>query len=92
MQRMDTKELIQAMMEASGMTAAELSRALGKNPGYVAALLSQGSVPRLDTFLRMAEAMGFKVSLEGCGLEIGLTPSVRPKSIEYSIVALCDDE
>lgn len=89
---MDTRNLIQTMMDASGMTAAELSRALGKRPGYIAALFSQGSVPRLDTFLRMAEAMGFEVSAKGRGVELGLTSSSEPKSVEYSLISLEEGE
>ena len=88
---METKELIQAMMGASGMTAAELSRALGKNPGYIAALFSQGSVPRLDTFLRMAEIMGYEISAKGQGLDISLGSTNRPRGIEYCVISM-DDE
>ena len=64
---MDARELIQSMMAESGMGSGELSRAMGKTSGFVSATLSRGSVPRLDTFVEMAEAMGYRVLLERGG-------------------------
>ena len=49
------------------MTAAEVSRAMGKTSGYLAVLLADGRTPRLDLFVKIAEACGFHVGVTGWG-------------------------
>ncbi len=49
------------MMESSGVGGRELSRAMGKSPTFMSALLSQSNIPRLDTFESIARATGYEV-------------------------------
>ena len=58
---MDFGKVIREMMKESGISAAALSRALGKSNTFVATTLSKRSTPRMDTFVLMAEAMGYEV-------------------------------
>ena len=67
---MDAKELIQMMMEDSGIGSNELSRAMGKSNGFISATLSKNSTPRLDTFAKMADIMGFEVVIKKKNEEI----------------------
>lgn len=66
---MDAKQLIQTMMKDSGTTGVGLSRAMGKTDGFVSATLARGSVPKVDTFAAMADAMGYEVVVRGHGRE-----------------------
>lgn len=61
---MDAKTAIDGMMEASGVGPSELSRRLGHSRSYITASIAQGSVPRLDTFARIAHACGYRLVLE----------------------------
>lgn len=61
---MDAQTAIEGMIKKSGLTPAELSKALGKSRTYVYSLRSQGSIPSLDTFARLAHECGYKVMLE----------------------------
>ncbi len=70
MEKMGAGDAIRKMMEVSGMTAVDLSRAIGRSDTYVSTTLSKGSVPRVDTLAAMAEAMGFELVLKGGETEI----------------------
>ena len=63
MERMGAGDAIRKMMESSGMTAVDLSRAIGRSDTYVSTTLSKGSSPRVDTLAAMAEARGFDLIL-----------------------------
>ena len=57
-------EAVRGMMEASGVGPSELSRRLGHSRSYITASIAQGSVPRLDTFARIAHECGYRLVLE----------------------------
>lgn len=60
---MNATEAIRAMMDASGMTATELSRAMGKSDSYIRTTLANNTSPRVDNLALMAEIMGFELML-----------------------------
>ena len=66
---MEARDLIQSMMNESGTSGIELSHAIGKTHGFVSSTLSRNSIPRLDTFAKMAKAMGYELVLKGYGTE-----------------------
>lgn len=55
---------VRRMMGASGVGPSELSRRLGHSRSYITASIAQGSTPRLDTFVRLAHACGYRLVLE----------------------------
>ena len=61
---MEAKTAIDDMVRASGKTPRELAAAIGKSRTYVYGLLNHESVPRLDTFVRLAHACGYRLVLE----------------------------
>lgn len=61
---MDAKTAIGGMVRASGKTPAEIAEAIGRSRTYVYTLMNQGSVPRLDTFARLAHECGYRVMLQ----------------------------
>lgn len=61
---MDAKTAIGGMVRASGKTPAEIAEAIGRSRTYVYTLMNQGSVPRLDTFARLAHECGYRLVLE----------------------------
>ena len=61
---MDAKTAIADMVRTSGKAPGELSAAMGKGRTYVYSLLNHESVPRLDTFVRLAHACGYRLVLE----------------------------
>lgn len=61
---MDAWQAVRGMMGASGVGPSELSRRLGHSRSYVTASIAQGSVPRLDTFSRIAHECGYRLVLE----------------------------
>lgn len=60
----DARTAIRWMMGASGIGPSELSRRLGHSRSYITASIAQGSVPRLDTFARIAHECGCRLVLE----------------------------
>lgn len=58
---MEAREIIQWMMSESGMSGVALSHAIGRSPNYMSATLSKGSTPQIDTFAKIAHAMGYEV-------------------------------
>lgn len=61
---MDARAAMRWMMGASGVGPSELSRRLGHSRSYITASIAQGSIPRLDTFARIAPACGCRLVLE----------------------------
>lgn len=61
---MEAWEAVRGMMEASGVGPSELSRRLGHSRSYITASIAQGSVPRLDTFARIAHECGYRLMLQ----------------------------
>jgi len=60
-------ETLQHMVIKSGMTAAEISRSLGRTSGYLATMLNDKRTPRLDLFVSIAQACGYTVQMHGHG-------------------------
>ena len=54
---------LDALRERSGMTKAELARAIDKNPAAVRRLLTASGNPELRTVVAMAEALGAEVCI-----------------------------
>lgn len=61
------QELIRHMLATSGKTAAQVSRELGNDSNHLSVILSSGRTPRLDLFVKIAEACGYHVELTGWG-------------------------
>lgn len=59
--RMDAPAAIARMVEKSQRTATDVSRSMGKNRNYVAVLEKQQSVPKMNTFCRLAHECGYRV-------------------------------
>lgn len=62
-QKVGVQELIRHMLAWSGTSAADVSRAMGKTSGYLSVMLYNESTPRLDLFIRIAEACGYTLEL-----------------------------
>lgn len=58
---MDAPAAIARIVEKSQRTATDVSRSMGKNRNYVAVLEKQQSVPKMDTFCRLAHECGYRV-------------------------------
>lgn len=61
---MDAQTATNGMVGTSGKAPGELASAMGKGRTYVYSLLNHESVPRLDTFVRLAHACGYRLVLE----------------------------
>lgn len=61
------QDLIRHMLATSGKTAAQVSRELGKTSGYLAVLLADGRTPRTDLLVKIANACGYHVTVQGWG-------------------------
>lgn len=70
---MHARNAVKEMVEASGKTTSAVSKAMGSD-SYVAMTISRGSVPKLDTFVKIAQAAGFEVVLRGNGKELTIEP------------------
>jgi predicted alpha/beta hydrolase len=57
------QELIRHMLATSGKSAAQVSRELGNDSNHLSVILSSGRVPRLDLFVKIADACGYAVEL-----------------------------
>jgi DNA-binding phage protein len=71
---MKASEALEHMARMSGLSYAAISRAAVGSNKFVSMTISRGSVPRLDTFARLARACGYEVVLRGHGEEIAVTP------------------
>lgn len=80
---MDAKTAMRWMMDASGVGPSELSRRLGHSRSYITASIAQGSIPKLDTFARIAHECGYRLVLEtedgSSGVELCADDGKRPK-------------
>ena len=59
----DVQTMIRHMATVSGMSYAEISRAMGRNDRYIAVMLNEATTPRLDLFVKIAETCGYAVEL-----------------------------
>lgn len=80
---MDARTAMRWMMDASGVDPSELSRRLGHSRSYITASIAQGSIPKLDTFARIAHECGYRLVLEAgdgsSGVELYADDGKRPK-------------
>ena len=60
----DIQAIIRHMVATSGMSYAEVSRAMGRNDRYVAGMLKEETTPRVDLLVRIAEACGYTLVLQ----------------------------
>jgi len=77
----DALEALDIMLVNSHTTPYRLSLRMGKNGTYVSSLFQHDSIPRVDTFCRMAHALGYEVIVrKPAGETIRLTfDRTRPK-------------
>lgn len=52
-------QVIRDMLAREGVTARDVSRRMGRHDAYLSVTLNRGSVPRTDTFAKMADALGY---------------------------------
>ena len=58
---MDAMRIVREASVASGENLSTISKALGKKRGYINAIMTRGSYPRVDTYVRILDACGFGV-------------------------------
>lgn len=61
---MESKDLIEAMLAHSDIGPSKASLALGKSRNYLTSTMGRGSVPNLDTCLRLCEVTGCRLFVE----------------------------
>lgn len=61
------QELIRHMLATSGKSAAQVSREMGNASNYLSVILSDGRTPRTDLFVKIANACGYHVTVQGWG-------------------------
>ena len=71
---MNIQDTIRRMMSESGTNGTALSFVLGEDRNAVSTMLSRASVPRLDRFVKMCDAMGYQVVLESADDRIAIDP------------------
>lgn len=69
---MDSRQALEHVVSASGLTKAELSRRLGRSEGYVSSLFSMHRAPGSDLLASIAQACGYQLQLVGHGETITL--------------------
>lgn len=74
---MDACDALREMLARSGVSMYALSKALGKSPGYIAAVLRHGGDIGAGNLARMAEVMGFRLVLDGSGGPIEICEEVE---------------
>lgn len=67
---MDVLSALKKAITHSGISNYDLSKALGKTPAYVSVIFSRGSVPKTDTFAKIADAAGYDLLLRSRDDEI----------------------
>jgi DNA-binding phage protein len=69
---MDSRQAIEAMCEMAGKSQRTVSTEIGRNPTFIGTTISKGSIPRVDTMAKIAEACGFELVLRGHGVTMEL--------------------
>lgn len=69
---MNSKDAVLKMCEISGKSQRAVSLEIGKAGTFLGTTLYKGSVPRVDTMAKIAEACGFELVLRGHGVTIEL--------------------
>lgn len=62
-------EFIRYAVAKSGKSGTDISREIGRSDNFIWSLLRNGSMPRLDTFVSIANACGYEFLLQGDGGE-----------------------
>lgn len=76
----DVGHVIHGMLEASGLSAPDVSRKVGRSRTWVATVGNPRRDPSLSTVARVADACGYRVAvLDGDGREV-LTVEPPPES------------
>lgn len=80
---MKTTEALRAVVRASGKSAIQISREIGRQPNYVSSLLHSGSVPSCETFASIAAA---------CGASLQVVLDDEVMELDGWVVPLPDEE
>lgn len=64
---MDSNDVIKMMMERSGATKRELSRAMGRSDNYVATTLMKSKSHSFELVREVADALGYTIEVSGHG-------------------------
>lgn len=64
---MDSNDVIEMMIERSGATKRELSRAMGRSDNYVATTLAKSKSHSFELVCEIADALGYTVEVSGHG-------------------------
>jgi hypothetical protein len=67
---MRAEEAVAHVVTHSGKTGADVSREMGRVSTFVATTIGRGTIPKLDTFARIAGVCGYEVVLKGHGEEV----------------------
>lgn len=66
-------DALDEMVGRSGMTRADVSRALGHDSRYISRILNKGTTPSTALLARIAKACGYRLQLVGHGSVIDVT-------------------
>lgn len=66
---------VRRMLDNADVSASEVSRRIGRTSGYMGSMIYNGTVPRTDLFVSIANACGYDVIVRGHGEEWSLTPT-----------------
>lgn len=61
---MNVSESIRRMCEKSGKGPVEVSYAIGRSKAFLSSALTRGTIPRVDTLAKVAQACGYRLVLE----------------------------
>ena len=67
---MAAREAVTHVVALSGKASAAVSREMGRVSTFITTTIGRGTVPKLDTFVRIAAACGYEVVLRGHGEEV----------------------
>ena len=59
---MEYYDALKAAAQQAGMTMADISNRLNRNPGYIANSIAHGSSPSVDNAIQMMRACGFEIA------------------------------
>ena len=63
-------DVVTHMVRGSGKSARDVSREMGRHYQFITNTVTRKSVPKLDTFVKIAVACGYEVVLRGHGEEV----------------------
>lgn len=80
---MDPTDALKRMVKMSGKPSSQVARELGRAESFVRATISQGTRPRVDTFVEIARACGYEVVLRSVDDEFTLDSFMPRVVVEY---------